>query len=332
MRGPKKNWRGYKSLVASRRLARLGPQPLASHSFGEAGRASRSLHVRSQHQMLVNHLLAPRPTLTIFQILFYLLPPSAFANLRPLLFLTSNSIKMRKNRFSIFVMALSSILILASCKSGKDKEKESSATDTTGKAKEEMPRPPGKRVMVIHKVADYNKWLTAYEAHDSARVANGIHKYVIGRQWPDSNTVVAVMFIDDVDKAKAMTSSSQLKEIMKAAGVISEPKFYFTQDVFVDSSQLDNPLRLIIRHHVKDFDAWKKVFDSDHQARVDAGLTDRVVSRDLDDMNMVSLSFAVGDKQKAEAFGKSKALQDKMKEAGVDDKGEQFYFNIVKKY
>src|SRR6476620_9346219 len=40
---------------------------------------------------------------------------------------------------------------------------------------------PASMVIVMHKVANYAKWQAAYDGHDSARLANGLHNYVIGR-------------------------------------------------------------------------------------------------------------------------------------------------------
>ncbi|MBL0233909.1 MAG: hypothetical protein IPQ08_09605 [Chitinophagaceae bacterium] len=239
---------------------------------------------------------------------------------------------MRKTPL-LFSLGLAALFALASCNSGKEKAKEEKPADTSAVTKPEAPKPYGKRMLVMHKVANYEKWLASFEAHDSIRLAYGIHKYVIGRVPDDSNMVVAVMLIDDPAKAKAFAGSADLKEAMKKAGVVGAPKMMlFTQDAYVDSSDLKAPLRMLIRHHVKDYDAWRKVFDSDKDQRKAAGIIDRVVSRDLDDMNMVTMAFAITDKDKAKAFGESKELQDKMKEGGVEGKGEQFYFTIVKVY
>ena len=52
---------------------------------------------------------------------------------------------------------------------------------------------------------------TAYDGHDSARLANGMHNYVIARGVDDSNTVMVAIKADDISKAKAFAKDLPLK-------------------------------------------------------------------------------------------------------------------------
>ena len=71
---------------------------------------------------------------------------------------------------------------------------------------------------------------------------------------------------------------------------------------------------------------------TEQQARVDAGLTDRVVSHTVGDNHNITLVFAVADMAKAKAFMNSKDLKDKMAEAGVDGPPSFFFYRIAAKY
>ena len=46
---------------------------------------------------------------------------------------------------------------------------------------------------------------------------------------------------------------------------------------------------VIVTHPVKDFDAWKKVFDEFEQARKEAGELSAIVLRHADDPNVISV-------------------------------------------
>ena len=120
--------------------------------------------------------------------------------------------------FATGTIALSMLTLLISCGSGGEKKTTEATQDTTQAKPADttaMTTPAAKpmNVMVIqHKVANYAKWKPGYDAHDSARLANGLKSYVIGRGMDDSNMVVVILKMDDVNKAKAMAASPDLKD------------------------------------------------------------------------------------------------------------------------
>ena len=242
--------------------------------------------------------------------------------------------KMKKIRLFATLSIASVALLISSCNSGKDREKKEATADTTMKKAEMTTAPSGPlSLMVIrHKVANYEKWKTAYEAHDSARLANGLHKYVICRGLEDSNMVLVAQVMDDVSKAKEMAASPGLKEVMKKAGVTGPPMIDFITGIMNDTTYLQETVRIMVRHKVKDWDAWKKAFDSHKQMRMDAGLTDRVIGYSVGDNHQVTLVFAAADLDKAKAFMNSQELKDKMKEAGVEGAPDRFMYRVVQRY
>ncbi len=241
---------------------------------------------------------------------------------------------MKKIRLFATLGIATVALFISSCNSRKDKEEKETTTDTTVKKTEMTTAPSGPlSLMVIrHKVANYEKWIPAYEANDSARLANGLHKYVICRGLDDSNMVMVAQVMDDVTKAKEMAASPALKEVMKKAGVTGPPMIDFITSVMNDTTYLQQTVRIMVRHKVKDWDAWKKAFDSHKQMRMDAGLTDRVIGYSVGDNHQVTLVFAAADLDKAKAFMNSQELKDKMKEAGVEGAPDRFIYKVVKRY
>lgn len=234
-------------------------------------------------------------------------------------------------------LGVSMAFLLFSCGSGGESSAEtttdSTAVDTSAMTPEPAtPAKPANVLIIKHKVANFAKWKPEYEAHDSVRRSYGLTNYVLGRGTADSNMVVVILKMDDVNKAKELTGSAGMKERMQKAGVIGKPTFDYLDVVMNDDTPIDQNARVMVTHKVKDWDAWKKSFDSHKQARMDAGLVDRGLGYADGDNHMVSIVFAITDKKKADDFMKSKDLKDKMAEAGVDGPPSFFYYDIVQKY
>jgi hypothetical protein len=83
----------------------------------------------------------------------------------------------------------------------------------------------------------------------------------------------------------------------------------------------------LIRHKVRDFSAWKKVYDAHAGMRDKAGLAEKFVLRSEDDPNEVIILLEAGDIARAKAFSESKDLHDKMNEAGVIDKPDVYFLH-----
>ena len=77
---------------------------------------------------------------------------------------------------------------------------------------------------ITHHVKDFGIWMKAFDTEgDSARRANGLITRGIARNLDDSNTVSILFEVSDLAKAKARSSSPELKKIMTDAGVDSPP-------------------------------------------------------------------------------------------------------------
>ncbi len=211
------------------------------------------------------------------------------------------------------ILALVFAVALFSCNNPKTKKEEAQKTDDATAST------PFKAFLVKHTVADYAKWLPAYNANDSLRKAYGLTSYGLGRGLDDSNTIVVMNKMDDVQKAKDFTALPDLKDAMMKAGVTSAPEFSYWNVIRNDDSKIDQKERIMVTHHVKDFAAWLKVYDGEGKAkRMEEGMIDRGVARSVDDSNMVSLVFAITDMAKAKAAITSDAKKKLMTDAGVD--------------
>lgn len=232
------------------------------------------------------------------------------------------------------------VFFLTSCNSGSE---ETTSTDTvssdtmTSAAAATTPESnvvttPENIMVVRHKVKDYATFKTSYDAHDSMRLANGIHNFVIGRGMEDSNMVMVAVKFDDVDKAKAFGKSPSLKAAMQKAGVTGAPNIRYSTVVYQDMSPNMSDLRSMTTFTVKDWDAWKTSFESSRQLRTDNGLTDRAYGYDLDDNHKVMLVVGINDTAKANAFWNGDLIKQKRAESGVIGQTERFVYRVVEKY
>ena len=244
---------------------------------------------------------------------------------------------MKLAKFSSSLLCLGVVLFLTSCGSGGDK---TSATDTTKAADTTAKAPPVNTIVttpqnvvaVMHKVTDFAKWLSAYEGHDSARLAAGLHNYVIVRDLGDSNMVTVVLRVDDTSKAKAFAKSPGLKEAMKKSGVVGAPTMMLLTETWQDTAKTETTLLSRTALTVKDWDTFVKGFNDGKQERMDNGLMDRVLGHDLDDNKKAYIVYSILDTAKAFAYFKSDALKKRREASGVVGEPKRFFYRIAKHY
>jgi quinol monooxygenase YgiN len=188
--------------------------------------------------------------------------------------------------------------------------------------------PVFKVLAIRHPVADFDKWLKAYQEHDSVRQAYGISHMYIGRDITNPSNVLVIDRIQDVEKAKEFAQLPQLAEVMKDAGVTGEPEFAYVDVLRSDTSNKSNN-RVMISHKVSDWDSWLKAYDEEgSQTRKQHGLTDVGLGRSIENPELVYVVFAVDDMEKAKARISSDELKQLMMSAGVEGEPEIFWYKI----
>jgi quinol monooxygenase YgiN len=84
------------------------------------------------------------------------------------------------------------------------------------------------RLMVSHRVKDFDAWFKVYQAEGKAkRAENGLVERGMARDIDDPNRVTVVFAITDMVKAKARVGSEELKKLMTDAGVEGPPQIVF---------------------------------------------------------------------------------------------------------
>ena len=77
---------------------------------------------------------------------------------------------------------------------------------------------------------------------------------------------------------------------------------------------------LIMRHTVRDYDAWKPVFDAGEPLRAKHGAHGHVLYRDEDDANALMIQLRFPSREAADAFIADPELATSMERAGVETK------------
>lgn len=88
---------------------------------------------------------------------------------------------------------------------------------------------------------------------------------------------------------------------------------------------------MLIRHKVKDYDAWKPVYDSDAENRKAQGSMGGRLYRNASDPNEIVAVFDFGDLEEAQKFAGSPELKEKMQQAGVTDHPDIYFLEEVER-
>ena len=85
-------------------------------------------------------------------------------------------------------------------------------------------------VLVRHKVEDYEKWRPVYDEHGATRKASGCQGTHVFRNAENPNEIVILLEWDELENARQLIQSEDLREAMQRSGVADEPDIYFLDD------------------------------------------------------------------------------------------------------
>ena len=74
---------------------------------------------------------------------------------------------------------------------------------------------------------------------------------------------------------------------------------------------------LIVRHSVRDYDAWKSVFDEGEGLRTKYGLLGHIIYHTTEDPNDLTLEFQIESRERAEGIMRDPQLARDMERGGV---------------
>jgi len=122
---------------------------------------------------------------------------------------------------------------LAASQGMKDRMKEAGVTGTPAFTyldvvmDDNSPIDQTSRLMMTHKVKDWDAWKKEFDNHKQVRVDAGLIDRALGYEVGDNHQVVIVFAVTDMAKAKAFLQSADLKDKMEKAGVEGKPTSFF---------------------------------------------------------------------------------------------------------
>jgi len=86
-------------------------------------------------------------------------------------------------------------------------------------------------LIIRHKVEDYDRWKPIFDDHGPTRAEFGSTGYQLLRSADDPNELVMIVEINDLDKARELVASDDLREKMQRAGVAGQPDIVFLEEI-----------------------------------------------------------------------------------------------------
>jgi hypothetical protein len=204
-------------------------------------------------------------------------------------------------------------IVFASC--GGEK-KDSSENDTVGDADTLTEEPTAPTILAVnHQVTDFGVWHAAYleKSKEDSRIG-------VLQSIDDPNMVHVAEKSKSHEAVMERMGSEEMKATMAEAGVVGEPEVTLENVRYMNESPAELKAGdhvAIIRHEVKDYDAWKVHFDADNDNRVKAGMECRALLTVEGNDNMVVLVFGVKDLEACQGMLADPKMAEVMAEAGV---------------
>lgn len=88
---------------------------------------------------------------------------------------------------------------------------------------------------------------------------------------------------------------------------------------------------MMVKHSVKDYGAWKTVFDGDAKRRSAAGSRGSQLFRDAKDPNSISILMEFGTEEQARKLAVDPAMKEAMERAGVVGQPEITYLDLIQR-
>jgi len=172
-------------------------------------------------------------------------------------------------------------------------------------------------VVARMRVADFDTWLEEFDSHEDVRRAAGILGHHVNRAEDDPNDISLFMALSDIEKAKVFSASDDLREKMRAAGVISVPEFIYmtpVREAIVWERELP---AFMLSHSVADFDRWLEGYDGAAKLQAAKGIVGQAANRSIDDPKVAVVYHQAESFDTLRAFLADDELKAKMQEAGV---------------
>jgi len=176
---------------------------------------------------------------------------------------------------------------------------------------------PPAAVIITHEIADWATWKTQFDGHEGMRKAAGVLGHHINRGLENPNVITVYLAVSDLAKAKAFSTSADLRNVMAAAGVKGAPTAVWVKPVTEQIVWDREVPAMIVSHKVANFDTWLAVYKAAAATQQQGGIIGRATNQSLDDPNTVVVYHQAESHDTLKAFMANPGLKEAMQKAGV---------------
>lgn len=224
------------------------------------------------------------------------------------------------------LLLLPALLLVSSCTSDEEIAEEWTNEPTVATAASDS------SVFVVfgHEVKDYNLWKQVHSDMDVVRQEWGITDAYLMQGAEEDSVVWMMMTAPGPTAGKGFMVDPNLARIMETEGVEGEIYQAILASGYTNTlDPADFPDRVIVQHDVRDFDAWKRVFDGHVGSRERAGLVDLYVSYPVDDSTDVHMMFGVTNESALVDYMASAPLRAAMRLSGVVGEPRAYFVRVA---
>jgi hypothetical protein len=174
-------------------------------------------------------------------------------------------------------------------------------------------------LVVHHFVRDFDAWKPVFDEHEDVRRGHGEIEHRVYRGLHEPLRVIVHNDFPGEEAARAFMADPSLAGAMERAGIEGEP--WLGMIVRAErKTYTDGHVGaiLVVHHRVRDFDAWKPVFDEHEDVRRGHGQIEHRIYHTLGDRNTVVVHNDFPSEAAALAFRDDPSLPDAMARAGVE--------------
>jgi len=184
--------------------------------------------------------------------------------------------------------------------------------------------PLDKIVETTFEVRDFEVWKPLFLKDSLIRRQHGIETIVISSKAGHPLQIMTVSMVKDVKQAQNFIKDPSFLKRTGERGVSNVRSEYF--EVMRFNPDAKEPRWLIMDFKVKDYEVWLKDFDEGHALRIDAGLLDVLIARDINHPLKIQVVLDMKELNRAKALMTSEILKERMKNAGVIGKPNVEYY------
>ncbi len=172
-------------------------------------------------------------------------------------------------------------------------------------------------LVVIHESTDFCDWKSAYKTVSADFKANGLTKIAHYKGFLDTNLVVSVYGVDDLEKANAYIDSDKAWKTMQQVAKEDGIRFLLLDQSLAYTEPADDSIFHLMSFKTLKYDRWEEAFLKDYQDDPEHEFAVTNVFRGVENDNHIYMFFRVNDPMYVEKMEKNNALKMKMLAAGV---------------